>query len=232
MSVNENSIRWALSGSRRFRRTGEGLQKFPELPEELSARTRRKQTGFTLLEAVLVLAIVGLTALVALPMLHRTKVKSGSNQALRAVNSLLDQARAEALKRHSPVAIIISTSDRTFQVFEDWDPANAEVATNGNGKLDGAELVTDSLTLDGALRYAHPSGGPVIEFAVNSDSDRYLAYRADGSLMTVGGSLQYADSWNNFFRVRVNASTGAARTEKWLGGTKWTPRREQWVWKY
>lgn len=102
-----------------------------------------RQQGFSLIELLIVLAILGI--LMNFAMLPFQEMIA--NQRLKSVVSDLigdlALARSEAIKRSSPVGISRMTADWSggWQIFVDNDPAGADVATNRNGKLDGAELV-------------------------------------------------------------------------------------------
>jgi len=192
-----------------------------------SSRLSRER-GFTLIEAIVVVVIVGLTVVIALPNLQRAKIRSRTAGAVRIVSNLLDRTRSEALKRRSPVVLTFDAGNRLFTVFEDWDPGNATVATNGNGTLDANEDLIDELLLDRELSWVSaPTGdsSPLPQWTS-------VVYGPDGALQGAGGAAYLEDTKGNTFRIRVNAVTGSTRLEKWLGGSDWTPRREEWKWYY
>lgn len=188
------------------------------------------EVGFTLTEILVVLVILGVALAVVIPNIQRTRAKADTSFALRTLDAVLTNARSEALRRHSPVVVGFDTGTRVFTVFEDWDPGNANVGTNGDGVLNGSELTIATTTMDDHLHFAAPGGGN----AVDPSSATYLEYAADGTLTSpTGGLIAYVeDTKGNFFRIRISDVTGSSRLEKWLGGTSWSPRRESWVWKY
>jgi len=189
----------------------------------------RATRGFTLVELLVVLVLVGIVLLVAIPNLRRVQIKAQVSRALRNVDNVFLRARGEAVKRHSPVGIVINAQTRQFTVFEDWDPGNANVPTNGNGVRDANEDIIATRTLDREVSFAaKPSGDTDPQPDLKGST---VFYGSDGALRSAGGALYLADNRGNEFRIRVVAATGAARVEMWTGNT-WTPRREQWVWKY
>ncbi len=79
----------------------------------------QKNNGFTLLELMITLAIVGIIATVALPSMSSLMK---NNQLTTSINSLLSHlqyARSEALLRHKQ--IIVCSSDDETSCSGDWD---------------------------------------------------------------------------------------------------------------
>lgn len=193
----------------------------------------RRQLGFTLIEAVLVVFILAMVLLISLPNLHRSRVISQANMETRALVGLLELARLEALNRHSPVGVAISSVGECV-VFEDWNDATPTASTNDDGVYAGAgEELIRRVWVTQNLELEHPSGASPIQ----TGSVSALIYRSDGSLKQVSGlpanpGVYFGDEFGNFFRVRVNRLTGSPRVEKHMGGSAWNPRDEQWSWEY
>jgi Tfp pilus assembly protein FimT len=185
-----------------------------------------RQRGFTLVEALVMLAIVAMAALVAIPNLQRVMIKTQTTQAIAGLAGAFDLARSEALRRHSPVGAVITTipeGNLVVTVWEDFDPSNAVVSTNNNFVQDDSELVVERRTVE-----------PVIEFSPSPPTSiTQVVYRSDGSLWNPGngGMVHLQDQRGNLFRVRVNGVTGSTRLEMKMGST-WEGRREKWSWKY
>jgi len=196
-------------------------------PRHGSGERSRGQGGFTLNEALIMLAIFAMVLVIALPNWMRAQTKARANDAMRGVEDTFNFARTEALKRHSPVVLNVNVAGRSFSAFEDWDPTNQDVGSNDNGVRDGAELVILTRSLDTALEFtADPQGGTPLSTVV---------YSSDGSNRGhIGGdSVYFTDVKNNIFRLHVNPVTGSSRVEKWIASnTSWSPRREVWQWSY
>jgi prepilin-type N-terminal cleavage/methylation domain-containing protein len=193
----------------------------PEIDPELERLGR--QRGFTLVEILVTLVVLALISVITVANMHRAMVKSRTNRGLRSVNSAVDFARTEALKRHSPVGVVFGQS---MVVFEDWDGA----ASNGVFDNPGDPLIS-TWNVDETLTFGTAP-------ATDSDTKTVLTtvvYESDGALggPAGGGAAYLTDIKGNIFRVRVNPITGASRTEMWdSDDSKWSARRETWKWKY
>jgi prepilin-type N-terminal cleavage/methylation domain-containing protein len=192
------------------------------------------QRGFTLVEVVMVVAIIALAAMITLPNLQRVRVKTGTTSALLGVAGTF-----EAVKRRSPVVLVYDKTDRMLMAFEDWHPLNQDVTTNDNGLHEFVEETVIGRPIPAKLLCtAAPSGDP----AALTEIQR-VVFRPDGKadLRTHAGALQpgtdmgalyVADRLGNTFRVRVNEFTGAISLEQFLSSKSWTATREAWEWIY
>jgi type IV fimbrial biogenesis protein FimT len=200
----------------------------PSLPEiEPESQRLGRQRGFTLVEILVMLVVLAIVSIITVANMQRAMTKSRTNRGLRSINSAVDFARAEALKRHSPVGVVFGQS---MLVFEDWDGA----ASNGVFDNPGDPLIS-TWNVDETLAFGTAP-------AADSDTKTVLTtvvYESDGALggPTGGGAAYLTDIKGNTFRVRVNPVTGASRTEMWTLDDStstwiWSARRETWKWKY
>lgn len=193
-------------------------------PETVSAEAGKlvRQRGFTLVEILVMLVILAIIAVITVANMQRALTKSRTNRGLRTIASTIDFARAEALKRRSPVGVVFGKS---MTVFEDWDGA----ASNGIFDSPGDPLVMTN-DVDETLTFndSEPVGDLDAKTLLTT-----VVYSSDGSLSApAGGGASYVeDVKGNVFRIKVNAVTGAARTEK-FDGSGWSARREEWQWAY
>ena len=70
-------------------------------PNNDTAEQFADEGGFTLVEGLVVLLIMGITVLIAIPNLQRVRIKTETTQAIYRIAGYVDLARSEALKRHS-----------------------------------------------------------------------------------------------------------------------------------
>jgi len=186
----------------------------------------RRQTGFTLLELMLVIAIAALILGIGVPNLRQFIL---NNRMTGAANDLLAAvylARTESIKRHSQT-VMCFTSDPTagapacdgdgsqgWVVFvDDVDPA-VVAATDSNGQIDAGEAVllrhealangisVRSLPLGNRGYVAYNAAGfsrPIA--AVGSDVDSLVLCDSRGNVATYGAA-------NSTARGFVMSATG------------------------
>ena len=95
--------------------------------------------GFTLLEVITVLALLGLTAGLAVPALLSVLQPDGRPESVRAAHELLEAGRSLALERGARVEIVVDSIDGRYVVSEYQD--SVQTITSGTLPLrDGARL--------------------------------------------------------------------------------------------
>jgi prepilin-type N-terminal cleavage/methylation domain-containing protein len=95
--------------------------------------------GFTLVELITVLALLGLTAGLAIPALLSVLDPDGRHASIRAAHELLEAGRSLALERGTRVEIVVDSIDGSYRVSAYDD----SVETMSSGRLplgDGARL--------------------------------------------------------------------------------------------
>ena len=187
------------------------------------------QAGFTLAEVLVVLVLVAVIAIITIPNLQRARIMARDMTGLRTLTTLVDAARFEAVRRHSPVVLRVDTASSAFVVFEDWNRTNDAAPGNGNGQLDTGEEVIRRVPIDPAFNLSRPGGGAAVDLGGD-----YLSWLSDGTLrpsptLPSTPAIYLGDINANSFRLSCNRLTGYATIEK-LVDSSWDPRREQWSW--
>ncbi len=181
--------------------------------------TRNGERGMTLIEILIVVALMGLTAAIALPTLQRSQVQARADREMRSIRGLFDYARSEAIQRHAPVTV---TPDADSDGSVDAGEREIRVLDSGGVELRRYTLRSHFIMDD------TPAG-----FTPGADETALanFVYTADGSLDGgVGGALYFSDRRENYFRLFVTQFMGSPRAEMWTGAI-WSPRRGDWEWK-
>jgi prepilin-type N-terminal cleavage/methylation domain-containing protein len=176
-------------------------------------KTPKRPNGFTLIETLIVIAVIGILVLISAPAFLRMMNRFKLTGTTREVASLMQAARMEAIKLNAPTQVNYDATSNTFVAFIDYDrddtfsagdrvlparvivPVKVEFWGPGDGAANGANAI-DGWD-DAPIRL-----GPV--------------FRADGSVDRVG-AYRFKDSNENFLEVRVETpATGRMVLKKYF----------------
>jgi prepilin-type N-terminal cleavage/methylation domain-containing protein len=73
--------------------------------------------AFTLIEIMIVVAIIGMIAAMGLPSILKALQKEGMRKALSDITDVCASARAKAIFSQQPCAVLFHPADRTFEVM-------------------------------------------------------------------------------------------------------------------
>ena len=160
-----------------------------------------RQAGFTLLEILTVLAIVGIFVLVGLPAVKTFNQSTGIRASAKQIAGDLWLARQKAISTSSLHSIRFQSGENSYVVFRDDGGGN--VVNRANGTLDSGEDVIRTRELSKACAFSD----------VNLDPANSVIFVPRGMLRggTTGGYVIISDGGTRSRTVEIMAS-GLTRT--------------------
>jgi hypothetical protein len=205
----------------------------------------RKAGGFTLVEAILVVAIVGIASALLLPAMQQLLHTSKMRGICRSTSAQLRKARFEAIKRGVPCVVRISPASREIIAFADvHGPALTDlpdgifnpVAGQPPGATD-YELERVVLPAGISFRFLADMDLDSVDGFTNTGNpdppDDQAIFLSDGSAND-SGAFRFGDQRGNYLEVRVDPpATARIEVRKWSdadgvwrsqgeGGTTWS----------
>jgi type II secretory pathway pseudopilin PulG len=169
--------------------------------------------GFTIIEALVVVAVLGLAVLAGLPALNKFMHRSKLEGVSRQTAMLIHRARQEAIKQGVPVVVKPDFGSREVLVFTDVDddgvftPDSAQPLYTADYELARVPLPSRIIYFMGTSGVPATPGNAedsVLGLAVSNDA---VVVEPDGSVRDTG-AIRLADNRGNYLEVAVTSKAG------------------------
>lgn len=183
----------------------------------MTATSRRGSAGFTLLEMVVVLAILGLFLTIAIPRLattSRTRVRQSAQQLAQD----LELARTRALSTRSAVRVVFDAVGRSYRPYLDFN--RDSVFAQDQAENDSLRAFSSRTLLTG-VQFARPGGVPDLPILPGPGGITLPSSRVDfdsRGLTTPFGSkgVLYLSDPSNAAAVAAVSITAASGIRAWI----------------
>lgn len=200
----------------------------------------KRPGGFTLLEIMVVVAVVGIVALMGLPALQNMILRSKHEGAARRISMLIHQAKMEAVKQSVSTVVAIDPATDSVTAF-------ADVNADGDFKFD-PDGSADYRTTDYRIgaTFSLPAGVSFMRYDESTDPDHVAdgfldvtwsgtdvaVFESDGSVRVVG-AFRTGDLEGNFLEIRVEPqATARVQIRKWDGDEYLAQGEKGETWKW
>lgn len=197
-------------------------------PMNSNRRVLARQTGFSMLEVMVVTVIIGLILVMTYPSFTHTIRKSRTRSYLEEVSNLLVQAKQEAVRQSVSVVVQPNPATQSLFAFANVDGDGAlkyEPDSSEPYRTVDYEVFNHLANPAARIRFESPgtSGSTThVDGLTAMDSgENAIVFEPDGSVRDVG-ALRLADPWGNFFEVRVGpAASGRISLTKYNDDPHW-----------
>lgn len=192
---------------------------FPARADHRAGR-RTASGGFTLLETLIVLAILGIALSVLIPNLNETLLRQRKVGFLSEATILLQQAKAEASRIGAPVIVRVEPDNNRLFSFANvdrdsdlrFDPDTTKVLRTVDYEIGRLDLPqTNGLYLMdfwGPADSGARMGDDIDGMTKDGDGNDVFVFEIDGSVRDIG-AVRFGDIKGNFFELRVDPEASA-----------------------
>jgi prepilin-type N-terminal cleavage/methylation domain-containing protein len=196
-------------------------------------RKPRRRRGFSLIEVLIVVAIMGILVLVGMPNLmsiyKRAKLTGTAQEAV----TLLRKARYEAIRRATAVCVASRAEGGQIVLGAFLDLDADCVFDSGDSPVDFALF-----TIPDGVRFEGPAGVPDVNgFPVVAGHGR-VSFAPTGVASATGAfriallsQTTYTVANRDYLEIRIpNVNSGKVEVRKYNGGQWYRQDQQRWVW--
>ena len=187
----------------------------------------RAQSGFTIIELMVVMVIIGVVAVIGLPNLLRAKVRAEMLGQVKMMRQALAVSRINAIKSGQPVAVAMQGGG-VSQLLVAW------VDENGNEQQDTGERIVGQWPFRSQYTVWEDPSNRLYKLASSRAGVLYLptgsAIVAEGTTSPSGqGAAIISDINGNHIRLRIQAGSGTVIQEmKVPDSSVWDTNSRHW----
>ncbi len=184
----------------------------------------QRHRGFTLTEVLVVLAIIGILMGLSAMALSTYLPFSNLKRAARTIVSLCQEARSEAIKRNTRVAVVFNPANRTCSVYTEDGPDNNWATEQDNELFRRFSLneLRGNIDFGHGLATKNISNVPFSANSSNLPPGNRFVFNSRGGISGSLGTVYLQDGNGESMAITVRTLSGSLIVRQWRG-TQWVP---------